>query len=313
MVNYSEMITALAGDYLNVYIVEPEIDQGSVLKLDGYVIEGLEDKPKNFPYTEKLKVYAQNRVYPEDQETFLDSLSVSSLLKALKDEGKDKIEFSYRAKDKNEIRHYTALYIKVSKPGKPIRVVAGFRNIDDIIYAEKEIESEGALKAYNAISDVYLSMHRVDLDSDLYTTIKTTPEIASATASKHFSGNVASIIERFASPESKLPVASFLNTKTLKERMRGKKHISVLFESKLGNNARLHFIKEDEDERGDLHHVLFAVEMLDEGKYQSVFDVLSQDYMDVFYFSLDSGKGRIMKAEGKEGEGLKSKIGRAHV
>ena len=308
MVNYSEMITALAADYLNVYIVEPELDRGSVLKLDGYVIEGLEGKPKSFAYAEKLKVYASARVYSEDQDAFLSSLSVSSLLKVLKEESKDKIEFSYRTISKGEIRHYTALYIKVSKPGKPLRVVAGFRNIDDIIYAEKEIESEGALKAYSAISDVYLSMHRVDLKNDTYSTIKTIPEIASATPSKHFSGNVVSIIERFASPESKLPLASFLNTKTLEERMEGKKHISVLFESKLGSNARLHFIKEDEDEDGRLHHVLFAVEMLDENKYQSVFDVLSQDYMDVFYFSLDSGKGRIMKAEGKEGEGLKSKV-----
>lgn len=42
------MIAALTADYLNVYVVEPEINQGSVLKLDGYEVAGINEQPKNF-------------------------------------------------------------------------------------------------------------------------------------------------------------------------------------------------------------------------------------------------------------------------
>ncbi len=305
MVNYSEMIAALAADYLNVYTVEPEKDSGSVIKLDGYVVEGLEDKPKDFAYSKLLETYANTRVCAEDRASFLSSFSSKALLEAFSEESKEKVEFSYRTETSEGIAHYTALYIKVSKPGKPLRLIAGFRNVDDIIYAEKKKESEGALKAYEAISDIYVSMHRVDLKTDLYEVIKTNEAIDKAAPSKHFSENIRSVVEQIADSESRLPLASFLNTKTLEERLKGKKHISMHFQSKFSGNCCLHFIREDEDEKGGLRHVLFAVERLDENKYQSVFDVLSQDYLCVFYFSLDTERGRFMKIAGKEGEKFK--------
>ncbi len=303
MLNYPELINALAADYLNVYVIEPELDKGTIVKLDGYITEGIEDKPKNFVYSKLLETYAKNRVYEADVPSFLSTFSNESLLKEF-GKGKDKVEFSYRAVVNSEIKHFTGLYTRLSKPGKPLKVVAGFRGIDDILYAESKKEDEAFHKAYSVISGIYLSMHRVDVKNDTYEIIRSTKAIDSCTTSEHFSENIKSVIDGLAVGESKIRAGIFLNPKTLEERMKNSPHISIAFEGKVAGHCRLHFIKEDCDEDGRLWHALFAVEVLDENKYQSVFDVLAQDYINVFYFNVETGKGRIMKSGLKNAESL---------
>lgn len=64
------MITALTADYLNVYLIEPELNQGTILKLDGYVTDGINETPKNFTYSQMLLRYANDRVCDEDRNAF---------------------------------------------------------------------------------------------------------------------------------------------------------------------------------------------------------------------------------------------------
>ena len=294
MTSQSEMITALAEDYLNVFVVEPEKDMCFFIKQYGKMEELGERKAEEFAYSERLKAYADRRIAEEDKEPFLSIFGNENLIAKLK-EGR-KVEFSYRAYIDGKVEHYTGLYIRVSKQDEPLRVVAGFRNVDDIVYAENRKLGEGMSKAYSAMSDIYLCMYRVDLRTGLYETIKTTPIIAKAAPSKVFSENVSSVVENLIIEESKPEAAAFLNTKTLPKRMKGKNHLSVHFNSRFTGSCRLHFIKEDEDEKGDLHHVLFAVELADETKYQSVFDVLASEFQNIFYFNVDTGRGRVMKS-----------------
>jgi hypothetical protein len=46
----SDIIQALAFNYLNVYLLQPETDMASIIKLDGYVTKGILEAPKRFPY-----------------------------------------------------------------------------------------------------------------------------------------------------------------------------------------------------------------------------------------------------------------------
>ncbi len=294
MISQSEMITALADDYQNVFVLEPEKDACFFIKQYGKMEDLSNGQIKEFPYLSRLASYAERRVVKEDRKAFLEMFGNPNLIAKLK-EG-EKLEFSYRANIDGKLEHYTGLYIRVSNPGEPLRVVAGFRNVDDIVYAESRKLSEGALRAYSAMGDIYLCMYRVDLKSDLYDTIKASPRVAQQTPSKYFSGNVGSVVENLVVEESKPEAALFLDVKTLPKRMKGKNHLSIHFNSRFAGSVRLHFIKEDEDEKGNLHHVLFAVEIADETKYQSVFDVLASEYQNVFYFNVDTGKGRVMKS-----------------
>lgn len=296
MIDYSEVAKALAADYLNVYVVDPETDQAYIAELKGYVIEDIQKYADGFCYSQYLSTYVGARVCEEDKAEFLRLVMPEGLIAVFAD-GKEKFELNYRVDINGVLHHYSGLFTRISKKDEPLRLVAGFRNIDDIVSMQEKKKKEGLSKAYGAISDIFLSMHRVNVKENTYSTIKTTDAILkySIPDSDDFKKNANSIIKGLATESSIVSALEFLDLSTLEERMKGKKHISTNFEGKVAGICRLHFIKEDIDPSGKLHHVIFAVEVSEENKYQSVFSALLNDYRNVYIADLDDGTARILK------------------
>ena len=302
MIDSYDTLAALTADYLNVYILDLESEIVKTLKLQGYVIEGL-DKDKDFPYSPFLERYISARVYEDDKEMMRKTLE-SPYLKDYFKGGKTRLEKTYRVDINGEIHHYSALYALISKPNEPIKLVVGFRCIDEMISLQNEKKREGLIKAYEVISDTYICMYRVNLENDTYSIIKTDPRVAKCTPSSHFSENIRMVVDNLAKKESRLTIYDFLEPKTLESRMKGRKRISVTFEGNSGASYALHFLRESSENSLALTHVIFAVEPLDEDKYQSVFDVLAGEYVNVFWINLNDGNARILKMKGYIGEGL---------
>lgn len=296
MIDYSEVAKALAADYLNVYVVDPEIDYAVIAELKGYVINDIKKHSDGFCYSRYLKTYVGNRVCEQDKDEFLRLVSPENLIKTFAD-GRDKFEINYRVDIDGELHHFSGLYTRVSKPDQTLRLVCGFRNIDEVFTMQEKKKNEGLEEAYSAISDIFLSMHRVDVKNNTYTAIKTTDAILknSVHNSNKFDENVNSIIKGLAKESSYLTALEFLDLSTLDARMKDKKHISTNFEGKIAGICRLHFIKEDVDSNGKLSHVIFAVEVSEENKYQSVLNSLLSDYRNVYMANLNDGTARILK------------------
>ncbi len=296
MIDYSEVAKALAADYLNVYVVEPEKDYAYIAELKGYVIEDIQKFANGFCYSQYLNTYVGARVCKEDKEEFLRLVMPEGLISVFAD-GKERFELNYRVDINGVLHHFSGLYIRISKKDEPLRLVAGFRNIDDIVSMQEKKEKEGLTKAYDAISDIFLSMHRVNVRKNTYSTIKTTQFIMkySIPGSNDFKENVNSIIKGLATESSIISALEFLDLSTLDERMKDKKHISTDFEGRIAGICRLHFIKESTDSSGRLHHVIFAVEVSEGNKYQSVFSALLSDYRNVYVANLDDGTAKILK------------------
>ena len=313
MIDYSEVAKALAADYLNVYVVDPEIDHAYIAELKGYVIEDIKEYADGFCYSQYLKTYVANRVCEQDKAEFIKLVMPDGLIKAFSD-GKERFELKYRVDINGVLHHFSGIYIRISKPSEHLRLVAGFRNIDDIITMEEDKKNEGLSTAYSALSDIFLSMHRVDIKNNTYFAIKTTDAILkySIPNSNVFDKNVNSIIRGLAKESSLITALEFLDLSTLDERMKNKKHISTNFEGKIAGMCRLHFIKEDVDENGKLNHVIFAVEISEENKYQSVFSALLKDYRNVYIADLNDGTARILKVSDdydfKDINNLKNKV-----
>lgn len=72
--DFLSIISALAYSYLNVFIVFPEENLASTLKLEGYVTRGIKDAPKKYSYDDMLKTYTKFRVFSDDVNLFYDSL-----------------------------------------------------------------------------------------------------------------------------------------------------------------------------------------------------------------------------------------------
>lgn len=137
--NILEIISALGRDYLNVFIVDTKEETTQILKMEGYVTEGFNKHEKKiYPYFEMCKRYVMERVYKEDIEKLLDAMKIETLKKELMD--KDEYSRSYRVLENGEIHYYQFKYIRMEGTDN---LIAGFQNIDALVWAEKErIENE---------------------------------------------------------------------------------------------------------------------------------------------------------------------------
>ena len=222
------LMKSLIADYLNVYVMMPKVDTADIIKLQGYVINGITDVPKGFNYTKMLRTYAESRVYAGDIESFLDALSVKSLLSAFSD-GREHLEYNYRVLEDGKIHHYAARYSRISQPDEELQLVVAFRNIDDVADIGREKRVEGLYSAYSVISDIFFSLHRVNVQNNTYADIKTTTTIQNYTISNSddYDANAVRIISAVSSDWSREEALKFVDRSTLAKRMAGKKHISM--------------------------------------------------------------------------------------
>ena len=296
MLNHINLMAALTADYLNVYVLRPEEDSADIIKLKGYVTEGITEKPQGFSYSRLLRTYAESRVYAADRDSFLNKLSNETLIATFSD-GRDRLECDYRIVENDEIHHYSACYSRISKAGEKLCLVVAFRNIDSIVSVGREQHTRGLYNAYSALSVIFYSLHRVNVLKNSFTTIKTTASIEKIVipGSDSYDDNVGRIMRALSAEWSTEDALRFVDRSTLEERMKGKSHIMMDFLSYALESCRLHFFKEDEDENGHLCHVIFAVERVNDEKSIAVISALSHEYQNVYFINLDDGSSRIIK------------------
>lgn len=260
-----KLIAALAINYSNVYYVDPINDFAKVIKNDGYIIEGV-NNTVDLEYTKILNVYASKRVFEKDIPGFIDALNAKSLCQSFCD-GKTQLEYLYRVSDGDIIHYYSANYIRVSNKDEELKLVAGFRNIDDIFKSRKLLEEQALFKAYNAISSIYLSMARVNVKDGTFHEIKMAKHILeNKNLSCDFESQIKNIMTFLASEYSRKDVFEFIKLSTLPERMKDKSNVSMEFLGTKSGWCEMRFIKEDEDENHNPLHVIFTVQVIDEMK-----------------------------------------------
>ena len=308
MLNHIDLMAALTADYLNVFVMHPKEDTAEIIKLKGYVTRGITDNPQGFSYTKLLRTYANDRVYKVDRDYFLEKLSIESLLEIFSD-GRDCLEYDYRIVENDKIHYYTARYSRISKPDEELRLVVAFRNIDDIVSVGQEQRTKGLFNAYGALSGIFFSLHRVNIQENRYITIKTTPSIERVTLSNsdNYDDNSKRIIRALSSKWSCKEALTFVDRSTLEERMEKNPHIMMDFISYASESCRLHYFKEDDDENGRLRHVIFGVEKVDEQKSNAIINALSREYQNVYFLNLEDGATRIIKTTDFVSEDLNEK------
>ncbi|MDE5946727.1 MAG: transporter substrate-binding domain-containing protein, partial [Oscillospiraceae bacterium] len=133
------IVEALSHDYTNVYAVNEEKGTAKIIKLEGYVIEGLKkDSVEEHPYDPILKQYINSRVHPEDREYLTESLELENVREQLNTN--KEYTGSYRIYVNGEEHHFQYTYVKVGENAteKNGFILAGFRNIDEMIRREQE-------------------------------------------------------------------------------------------------------------------------------------------------------------------------------
>ena len=130
------MFEALSRDYKNVFRVDPVDRTAEVLKLTGYVTKGLSaTEPEIVPYEGLKNQYIKDRVYSEDVEYMQQCMNLDNVIKKLS--VKNEYESSYRVLDEGEVHFYQFKYMLLENKA----IIAGFKNIDDVVQAARERET----------------------------------------------------------------------------------------------------------------------------------------------------------------------------
>ena len=132
-----DIVETLSRDYYNIFKINPKSGDVVILKLDGYVTKGMEGAgEKIYSYDVLYKQYVKDRVYSEDQEWMYDAISLATINKKLAENSE--YVSSYRVMDKGEVHYYQFTYILINANIPNSDMLAGFKNVDDIVESAKE-------------------------------------------------------------------------------------------------------------------------------------------------------------------------------
>ncbi|MBD5162372.1 MAG: response regulator [Oscillibacter sp.] len=138
------IVNALSRDYLNVYTLNTRSGTLRAVKLDGCLTPGLDWKSTEaFPYAEFLLRYIDNEVADEDKDYMTEALSLERVQDALS--RTPEYTGTYRVQTGEDLHDYQFTYVAYQAEGQTTPLVlAGFRNIDEIV--RKEQKQKAALQ-----------------------------------------------------------------------------------------------------------------------------------------------------------------------
>ncbi|MCR5654678.1 MAG: GGDEF domain-containing protein [Lachnospiraceae bacterium] len=148
-----DIVEALSRDYYNIFKVDLKTANVVILKLDGYVTKGM-DRPseKIYPYDVLYKQYVKDRVYVEDQDWMMEAMSLEVISKKMKEQSE--YVSSYRVMDNGEVHYYQFTYIPINPNNPDSAILAGFKNVDDVVESAREREKLQFLASTDSMTGI---------------------------------------------------------------------------------------------------------------------------------------------------------------
>ena len=132
-----------------------------------------------------------------------------------------------------------------------------------------KLQKDAAIKSYQAIAQIYLSMHRVNIQANTFETIKTHGIIEgnrTSSTNTDFQQQAWAIADATVTDDYVEEVKAFTNLATLEKRLENSIFIEHEFVDKIAGWCRHQFIVADRDAKGHILHVIYTVEIINEAK-----------------------------------------------
>lgn len=275
-----QVLEALCRDYTCVYTLDPVTDRIELVQVDPnanaqLVLAALQTR--QLSHHEIIHAYYQNFVVKASARDFLTRLDGRALLEELN--RKERVIYRFRALPNSAGQEYFELQaVKINTKNNPYRILVGFHHIDDIVNEElrqqKELETALAEARLNseivsAISKIYFSIYRIDLNADIYDEISSGEEFHRLTGlSGKASLKMKELCNTFVTHEYYDRVMLFLDLSTLKERLSRDESVGIEYLAKDGNWHLARFIVKKRDENGQVSHVLYTTRLISDTKHR---------------------------------------------
>ena len=132
-----------------------------------------------------------------------------------------------------------------------------------------KIQKNAAIKSYQAIAQIYLSMHLVNIQTNTFEIIKTHGIIEGNRPSftyTNFQQQTWAVMDATVTEDYVEEAKSFTNLTTLEKRLGDSVFIEHEFVGKIDGWCRQQFIVADRDAKGHILHVIYTVEITNEAK-----------------------------------------------
>ena len=174
--------------------------------------------------------------------------------------------------------------------------------------AFRKMKKEAVIKSYQHIAQIYLSMHRVNIQNNTFEAIKTHNIIESnrpSTTNTDFQQQIWAIADANVTEEHLANVKAFTNLSTLDERMGDSIFIEHEFVGKTIGWCRQQFIVVDRDEHGHILHAIYTTEVINDAKKrENYLRYLAQTDMLTGLNNRGSGEQKVKELLNKGQQGL---------
>ena len=265
------ILDRLLPEYVSLYRIELNTGNYETLRLNGNTnarqIAG--NNPHPFAnFDEYTSVYAKNFILEGDRKEFLDWHLCRNMKKRLITSDKMTYHYHSVSKDGND-SYYEAYAVKGKVTEDEFHIFLGYRNIDSILYKEKEIQAqlkkaldEARLsnEIISAIAKTYQYISRIDIEADWFEEISNQDkEHLNFINSGMLSSNNKKVCREIVAEEYQDAFFTFTDIRTLPERMKDEQTIMMEYQMKDGSWHKLRFIEKKRDENGKLTHVLCVI------------------------------------------------------
>lgn len=265
------VVDKLFPEYVSLYHIELNTGSYEILRLNGNTnarqIAG--NNPHPFANFDEYTIqYANSFILEEDKKEFLDWHLCQNMKNRLIADDKMTYHYHSVSKDGND-SYYEAYAVRGKVTESEFHIFLGYRNVDSILYKEKEIQAqlkkaldEARLsnEIISAIAKTYQYISRIDLEADWFEEISNKDkEHLNFSNSGILSENNKKVCRKMVAEEYQDAFFKFTDIRTLPERMKDEQTIMMEYQMKDGNWHKLRFIEKKRDENGKLTHVLCVI------------------------------------------------------
>ena len=132
-----------------------------------------------------------------------------------------------------------------------------------------KVQKDAAIKSYQSIAQIYLSMHRVNIQDNTFEIIKTHSIIEvnkTSSTNTDFQQQAWAIADATVTEDYVEEVKAFTDLATLEKRLANSIFIEHEFVGKTAGWCRHQFIVADRDAKGHILHVIYTIEIINEAK-----------------------------------------------
>lgn len=264
-------------EYVSLYRIEANSGEYEILRLEGNTNAAELVKESWHPYEdfdEYTSQYARRFLLPEEQKEFKDWFLCRNMKSVLLNH--ESISYHYQSiSAERERTFYEAYAVREDADESHFTILLGFRNIDSILYKEKQAQEklEKALddarnsnEIISAIAKLYQYIVRIDLRDGRYEEIRNCNGIAPFQSSGICTPKMHIECAQMAAEEYQEALISFLNLSTLADRMAQNETIATEYRMKNGDWHKLRFIENKRDADGRVTHVLCAIRSISDIK-----------------------------------------------